>query len=81
VGHRRQPVGAHVDRDAYLATMAPLRAMDPAVILSSHLPAAIDSTDSCLDMLRIAPDADAWVGPDQRALEQLLAGFEPGGDD
>jgi hypothetical protein len=28
-------------------------------------------------MLRKAPDADPFIGPDQRALEQMLAGFAP----
>ncbi|HEY3259396.1 MAG TPA: hypothetical protein VGJ95_03890 [Pseudonocardiaceae bacterium] len=27
-------------------------------------------------MLTLAPDADPFVGPDQRALEELLATFE-----
>lgn len=65
------------DRGAYLSTVAPLRDMNPDIILSSHLPAALGSTSECLDMLATAPDADAWIGPDQRALEEMLAGFEP----
>jgi hypothetical protein len=28
-------------------------------------------------MLAAAPEAEPFVGPDQRALEQLLASFEP----
>jgi hypothetical protein len=29
-------------------------------------------------MLAAAPKADSFVGPDQRALEEMLASFEPG---
>jgi glyoxylase-like metal-dependent hydrolase (beta-lactamase superfamily II) len=65
------------DHDAYMETVEPIRAMDPQTILSSHLPAAIDQTAACLDMLAMAPRADPWVGPDQQALEEMLASFEP----
>ena len=65
------------DQDAYMRTVEPLRAMDPDVILSSHLPPVVGGTSSCLDMLAVAPLADPYVGPDQRALEEMLAGFEP----
>jgi hypothetical protein len=30
-------------------------------------------------MLTAAPGSDPFVGPDQHALEQMLAGFEPAG--
>ena len=66
------------DADRYLGTVQPIRAMDPAVILSTHLPPAVGQTTQFLDMLAAAPDADPFVGPDQYALEQLLASFEPG---
>ncbi len=65
------------DREAYMKTVDPLRAMDPEVILSSHLPSVVEDTSACLDMLAVAPLADPWVGPDQRALEEMLASFEP----
>ena len=61
----------------YLGTIEPLRAMDPAVILSTHLPPAVGQTSEFLDMLAAAPHADPFVGPDQQALEEMLAGFEP----
>ena len=61
----------------YLGTIEPLRAMDPAVILSTHLPPAVGQTSAFLDMLAVAPHADPFVGPDQQALEEMLAGFEP----
>ena len=65
------------DKDAYLKTVEPLRAMDPQTILSSHLPPVVGGTAACLDMLSAAPMADPYVGPDQKALEEMLASFEP----
>jgi len=67
-----------VDPDRYLATIDPLRAMNPDIILSGHLPPAVGRGPDFLDMLAQAPAADPYVGPDQRALEALLASFEAG---
>jgi glyoxylase-like metal-dependent hydrolase (beta-lactamase superfamily II) len=67
----------NVEPTAYLATVEPLRAMDPAVILSTHLPPAAGQTAEFLDMLTAVPASDPFVGPDQRALEAMLATFEP----
>ena len=64
------------DREAYLRTVEPLRAMDPDTILSTHLPPIVGDTAASLDMLAVAPLADPYVGPDQHALEEMLAGFE-----
>lgn len=69
----------NTDAARYLGTVQPLRDMDPAVILSSHLPPAVGHTAEFLEMLAAAPHADPFVGPDQRALEELLASFEPAG--
>ena len=44
---------------------------------STHLPPAVGRTPEFLEMLAAAPNADPFVGPDQRALEQMLASFEP----
>ena len=65
------------DRDAYMRTVEPVREMDPETILSTHLPPVVGATAGCLDMLAVAPLADPYVGPDQAALEEMLAGFEP----
>ncbi|HSE72098.1 MAG TPA: MBL fold metallo-hydrolase [Nocardioidaceae bacterium] len=65
------------DREAYMRTVQPLRDMDPQMILSSHLPPVTGGTSECLDMLAVAPLADPYVGPDQKALEEMLAAFEP----
>ncbi len=61
----------------YLATFEPLRRMDPSVIFSTHLPPAVGRVQEFLDMLAAAPNTDPFVGPDQHALEEMLAGFEP----
>ena len=65
------------DHDTFMRTVEPIRAMDPETILSSHLPPVVGGTAACLDMLAVAPMADPYVGPDQKALEEMLAGFEP----
>ena len=65
------------DPDAYLKTIEPIRAMAPETILSSHLPPVVGGTAACLEMLAVAPMADPYVGPDQKALEEMLASFEP----
>ena len=68
-----------VDHDAYLRTVRSMRSMDAEVTLSSHLPPAYGLTAQLYDMLAAAPQADPFVGPDQQALEQMLASFEPVG--
>ena len=50
---------------------------DAAAILSTHLPPAIGLSTQFTEMLAAAPEADPFVGPDQKALEAMLAGFEP----
>jgi glyoxylase-like metal-dependent hydrolase (beta-lactamase superfamily II) len=66
-----------VDHDKFQASIDPIRAMDPSVICSSHLPPVVGGTAECLDMLAVAPLADPYVGPNQKALEEMLAAFEP----
>ena len=48
--------------------------LEPSLILSSHLPAAPGGMiDQFLASLAAVPDAAPFVGPDQFALEQMLA--------
>ena len=70
---------AGVDRDRFRASLEPLRRLDPPVVLSSHLPPARAAMPQLLTMLDGATDAEPFVGPDQAALEALLADMEPGG--
>ena len=51
-----------------------IRRMQPSMILSSHLPAASgDMTEQLLSSLAAASAAPRFVGPDQAALEAILA--------
>jgi hypothetical protein len=71
------PWVAGVDRSIFRGALEPLRKLDPPLVLSTHLPPARDAIGRLLEMLAAAPDADAFVGPDQAALEQMLAQMEP----
>ncbi|MCA1825043.1 MAG: hypothetical protein LC640_12480, partial [Frankia sp.] len=71
------PWVAGVDRARFRASLEPLRALDPPVVLSTHLPPAHRAMPRLLDMLANAPEADSWVGPDQAVIEAMLAGMEP----
>jgi flavorubredoxin len=52
-----------------------IREMEPAMVLSSHLPPAPGSmTEQLLGSLAAVPNADRFAGPDQAALEQMMAG-------
>jgi glyoxylase-like metal-dependent hydrolase (beta-lactamase superfamily II) len=62
-----------VDRPAYDAALRELRRLAPRHVLSSHLPPATGIVDALLDAAADVPDADPWVGPDQAALEAMLA--------
>jgi len=62
-----------VDRAVFAADLERIRALNPTMVLSSHLPPARgSSTERLLDALAAVPDAPAFVGPDQAALEQLV---------
>ena len=54
-----------------------MAAFAPSAIYSTHLPPAISRTEELLATVRTAPGIDAFVGPDQQALEQILQRFEP----
>jgi hypothetical protein len=63
-----------VDRGVLAAELDAIRSMDPTLILSSHLPAAGgELTDRLLAAVAAVPSAAPFVGPDQAALEQVLA--------
>ena len=57
--------------------LTPLRALDPSAVFSTHLPPAVAGTDALFDVVAAAPTTPGFIGPDQRALEELLASFEP----
>lgn len=68
-----------VDTDRYHKSLEPLRRLDPAMILSTHLPPAAGRGREFLDTLAAAPGSDPFVGPDQAALEQMLTGAAAAG--
>jgi hypothetical protein len=67
----------HVDGRKFAATVDTFRGLDPSAILSTHLPPAIGMNEAMFAMLDETPDVPEFVGPDQEALEALLATFEP----
>jgi glyoxylase-like metal-dependent hydrolase (beta-lactamase superfamily II) len=66
---------AHTDR--YLDSVRALGALEPTTVYSTHLPPATGITHALCDMLAAAPDTDPFTGPNQQALEAMLATFEP----
>jgi hypothetical protein len=68
-----------VDPVKYQATIDPMRALDPSAIFSTHLPPAVGELDRLWEMAAMAPANPGFIGPDQEALEQLLASFAPAG--
>jgi len=66
----------NVDRAVFASELDRIRGLAPTMILSSHLPAARGSSmERLLDALAAVPDAPPFIGPDQAALEQMLAGI------
>jgi hypothetical protein len=71
------PWVASTDAAAFHSSLAMLAATDAPVVLSSHLPPARNALATLSDTLSGVVGSQPYVGPDQRALEELLAGFEP----
>lgn len=68
-----------VDRDRLAHDLDAVAKLEPSLILSSHLPAAPGRMiDRFLASLAAVPDAGPFVGPDQVALEQMLAQMAAG---
>jgi flavorubredoxin len=62
-----------VSESAFAKELDTIRAMQPEMVLSSHLPpAGADLVDPMLASIATAPRAAPFVGPDQAALEQML---------
>jgi flavorubredoxin len=54
-------------------TLKRIDELNPKTILSSHLPVARDMNETLLDILANAYEAPTFVGPDQAALEKMMA--------
>jgi flavorubredoxin len=64
-----------VDRSALAKELEAIRRMEPAMILSSHLPMApSELTERLLTSIADAPASPPFVGPDQAALEAMMRG-------
>jgi flavorubredoxin len=64
----------NVDQATFAAALDRVRDREPTVILSSHLPAAPGQMiDQLIESLRAVPAATPFLGPDQAALEAMLA--------
>lgn len=64
-----------VSGPAYADSIRALEQFDTDVLLCTHLPPAIGMGEQLRATLLTAPDAPPFVGPDQRALEAMLASF------
>lgn len=64
---------AWVDEARFHAACQEVRELDPAVVLSSHLPPAAGMTATLLEHLDAARSAPRFEGPDQAALEAMMA--------
>jgi glyoxylase-like metal-dependent hydrolase (beta-lactamase superfamily II) len=67
-----------VDESKFAAELAEVRRIEPAHVLSSHLPPAQRLTEVFLSSLAAVPGAEPFVGPNQAALEAMLAGMTQG---
>jgi flavorubredoxin len=67
-----------IDRAKYLATIEPLRRMDPAIILSTHLPPPAVACRSSSRCLQRHPSASPSSGRTSRRWRQCLPGSNPG---
>lgn len=62
-----------VDRTSFAKELETVGGIAPKLVLSSHLPAAPGwMMERMLKSLSLAPDAQAFVGPNQAAFEQML---------
>jgi flavorubredoxin len=65
-----------VDRNAFAHALDGMRAIEPTMVCSSHLPPAPGAMlDLFVESLAMAPAADHFIGPDHAALEAMLAGI------
>ena len=67
----------NVTGPGYTASIKTIEAFNADTTLSTHLPPALGRASALLDMLHAAPGAAPFVGPDQQALEHMLASFQP----
>jgi hypothetical protein len=62
-----------VDERKFAANVNNVGRLEPSIVLSAHLPPARDMTQTLCENLIAARQAPAFEGPDQAALERMLA--------
>lgn len=62
-----------VDETRFSSALDAIESLAPATVLSSHLPPAAGMTRELLEELAAARNAPEFVGPDQAALELMMA--------
>ncbi len=67
-----------VDRTMFATELKQIEQLDPVMVLSSHLPPARAMLPQLLENLSRVPDSPAFVGPNQAALEAMLAQLTQG---
>lgn len=67
-----------VEMEAFSRALERVRQMAPKMISSAHLPPALGKTEQLLANVATLPASPPFVGPDQTALEQMLAEMRGG---
>lgn len=67
------PWVTHTDRVHFDRTLQQFRDLEAERVLSSHLPPAEGLSGRLLDNLSRVPGSAPWTGPDQAALDEILA--------
>jgi flavorubredoxin len=63
-----------IDRSVFAGNLDAIRNLSPKMILSSHLPAAVNMTEDLLRLVAEAPEQKPFAGPDQAAFEAMIKG-------
>lgn len=64
---------AHIERHAFESGLDELRRLEPKYVLGAHLPPAEDMVEVLTEYLALAPGIAPFVGPDQKAMESMVA--------
>jgi hypothetical protein len=62
-----------IDRSRFAQTLETVESLGAKRVLSAHLPPASGMTEALVSTLATVPGRQPWTGPDQAALDQILA--------
>jgi flavorubredoxin len=68
-----------VDRTLFGEALDEVRRMDPATVLTSHLPPVTGRVDQLLKVISTVPDAEPFVPPDAAAFQEIVAQLQQQG--